>query len=132
MSESMHELKEMLCQELDTIVERGDISLSNLDMINKIVVTIEKIARIDEIEGGNSQSQRSYAVGNYDRSGYGNSREGGSYGGSYGEGNSYRRMSRYSQAGEDMGQKIEMMMNDPRTPQHEKESLRKAMQILQR
>jgi hypothetical protein len=134
----MTKLKDMLCEELDKLTKRGEISSTSLDSIHKLVVTIEKIDRIEEMEGGEDYSGTDWeARGNYSRARYGRS-----YGDSYGD-DSYRNDSyarrgqhyvrgHYSRASEDMGQKIEELMNDNGTPSRDKETLRKAMEILGR
>lgn len=143
--EKMEELKKMLCDELHEIIDTGHITLGDLDAVHKMVVTIEKIDRIEEIEGNGYSSDGGWmARGNYSRGGYGMSNRGNSYNGNSYNGNSYRNdsyadgsyrrnaMGQYSRAGEDMGEIIEEMMRNPNTSSKDKETLRKAMDILNR
>ena len=79
----MFELKEMLCEELEMIVGKGELSYSSLDTAHKITDTIKNIAKIEMLEGQN---------------GFGGS-YGNSYGGSYGEESGYSERRRYSREG---------------------------------
>lgn len=94
----LEELKELLLEQVKKITKKGDISVSELDSVYKVVDIIKDIGTIEAMEGSEGEySQRggnrmySYARGrggSYDGSSYeGNSREGGSYGRG---GNSYR------------------------------------------
>lgn len=73
--EYMYELKEMLCDELEMIVGKGELSHSSLDMVQKITDTIKNIDKIEMLEGQNS------------------------YGGSYGDDDGYSERRRYSRDG---------------------------------
>ena len=75
----MFELKEMLCEELEMIVGKGELSHSSLDMVQKITDSIKNIDKIELLEGKNSF--------------------GGSYGGSYGDDEGYSERRRYSRDG---------------------------------
>mgnify|MGYP003296972577 CR=1 FL=1 len=75
----MYELKDMLCEELEMIVGKGELSHSSLDMVQKITDTIKNIDKIEMLEGQNSF--------------------GGSYGGSYGDDEGYSERRRYSRDG---------------------------------
>ena len=88
--EYMHELKEMLCDELRQIADKGELTAGSLDTIDKLTHSIKSIATIMAME----DSDYSYENGNM--GGNMNSYRGGSYrGGSY-RGGSYaqRRDSR--------------------------------------
>lgn len=73
--EYMYELKEMLCDELEMIVGKGELSHSSLDMVQKITDTIKNIDKIEMLEGQNP------------------------YGGSYGDDDGYSERRRYSRDG---------------------------------
>ena len=75
----MFELKEMLYEELGMIVEKGELSYSSLDMVQKITDTIKNVDKIEMLEGQNGF--------------------GGSYGGSYGDDEGYSERRRYSREG---------------------------------
>jgi hypothetical protein len=82
--EYMHELKDMLCEELEQIAEKGELTAGSLDTIDKLTHSIKSIATIMAMEG----SDYSYDYG-------------GNMGGSYRDGNYARRDSRgrYSRRG---------------------------------
>lgn len=75
----MYELKAMLCEELEMIVGKGELSHSSLDMVQKITDSIKNIDKIELLE-----SQNGF---------------GGSYGGSYGDDDGYSERRRYSRDG---------------------------------
>ena len=82
--EYMHELKEMLCDELMQIADKGELTAGSLDTIDKLTHSIKSIATIMAME----DSDYSYENGNMN-SYRGNSYRGGSY-----RGNAQRRDSR--------------------------------------
>lgn len=97
MNDSMENLKRMLCKEIEEIAKKNDLSASDLDLVHKLVITKEKLLRIEELEEdlGYSEAGDWRAEGTYGR------------GGSYARGNSYRdpytrraSMGRYSRAAE--------------------------------
>lgn len=101
----MEELKEMLCEELDKITKKGELSAGSLDAVDKLTHSIKSIATImamEEAEGGYSgargrgRNARRDSMGRY-------SSEGGSYdgmgGGSYNMGGSYESGSSYARGG---------------------------------
>lgn len=76
--EYMHELKEMLCDELMQIADKGELTAGSLDTIDKLTHSIKSIATIMAME----DSEYSYENGNM--GGNMNSYRGSSYrGGSY-------------------------------------------------
>ena len=116
-------LKDMLCEELDKLADRKELSGSSLDMIHKLTDTIKNLDKIEmlEEEGGYSERGRR---GGYSRDG-GDWEARGSYGDNYGGssyndgGNSYRgrnrdSMGRYSRddGKEHMVRKLREMMGD--------------------
>ena len=74
-------LKEMLCEELETYAKKGELSAGSLEVIHKLTDTIKNIDKIEMLE---------------EDGGY--SRDGGDWEarGSYGDGNSYRGGSSYA------------------------------------
>ena len=84
--EYMHELKEMLCDELYDIAEKGELTAGSLDTIDKLTHSIKSIATIMAMEDagysrdyvgkyvGGSYAQKRDSMGRY-------SRRGGSYAG---------------------------------------------------
>lgn len=99
---SLEKLKDMLCEELDKIGKKGELSAGMLETVHKLTDTIKNIDKIEmyeqyEEEGGNSYARgrgrnaRRDSMGRYSREG------GSSYDGDYSEegyseeGGSYRR-----------------------------------------
>lgn len=133
-AKTMHELKEMLCKELDDIVRKGSISHTDLETVHKLTDTIKNIHKIDGME----EQGYSYGMGDWMANGkyYNdgmNSRR--SYDGSYNDNTTSGRMhyvrGHYSRDGGDMlTERIEEMVNDNRLSTDEKSTLRRAMDIL--
>ena len=84
---SLYELEEMLCDELDEIVGKGELSAGSLDVVHKLTDTIKNIDKIEmleddgyseDYEGGSSyrrgRGRKRDSMGRY-------SRDGGYYGG---------------------------------------------------
>ena len=89
---ALHELRDMLCSELEEYGKKGELSASSLDIVDKLTHTIKNLDKIIE---------------NYDEE-YSN--RGMSYRGrSYGTDHRYSR--RYSRAG-DMVERLRDLMND--------------------
>ena len=136
--EYMHELKEKLCDELDEIARKPEMSAGDLETAHKLTDTIKNLDKIEMLEdGGYSQA------GDWEMEGRG----------SYNRGSSYRRkrdsMGRYSRDGrmmrggyrdgrmysraeakEDIMDQIEDMMGD--ADEKEKAILRRAMTELEK
>lgn len=81
----MEKLRDMLCDELEKITKKGELSTGSLDVIDKLTHSIKSIDTIMAMEGSSYENRR-------DR--------GGSYNYSYERGGSYARrrdaMGRYS------------------------------------
>ncbi len=111
----LHEIKEMLCKELEEYARKGELSAGSLDALHKLTDTIKNIDKIEMLEGGGYSRDGSYdSYGDDDsyRRGYSRDaayRRGGSYD-SYDGGDSYRRG--YSREGgkEQMVRKMEEML----------------------
>lgn len=91
---AMHDLKEMLCDEIDKIAKKGELTAGSLETVHKLTDTvknIDKILMLEEDEGG--YSERRDNRGRYSRDdGMDYSRgRGGNWNaqGSYGGGHSY-------------------------------------------
>lgn len=128
MSKSLRELEDMLCEELDKIVERGSINQTNLDLIHKLTDSLKNVKKIEMCEekdwSGDDASFRGYGSYSYDgdsRRGYGND--------GYSNNDYSRRM--YSREDGMMSQ-IQKMLNDNKLSTDEKATLRRAMQMLNR
>lgn len=61
----MEELKEMLCEELDKITKKGELSAGSLDVVDKLTHSIKSIDTIMAMEdaGYSNESVYSYARG---------------------------------------------------------------------
>lgn len=143
---SMHELKEMLCEELEMIAKKGNVSHTDLENVYKLTESIKNIMKIDEMDEGMSSRSygryNSYNNGSHnDRSYDGNWMARGSYGDDHFDGNFDRDTSgrsrhyvrgHYSYDGGMLEEKIGEMMNDNRLSLDDKSTLKKAMDILKR
>ena len=137
----MHELKEKLCDELEEIARKGELSAGDLEAVHKLTDTIKNIDKIEILDEDGGYSQ----AGDWEMEGRG----------SYNRGSSYARrkrdsMGRYSRAGrdgrggynrdgrmysraeakDDMMNQIEDMMEDAN--EKEKTVLRRAMEQLEK
>lgn len=127
------DLKMMLCDELEQITEKGELTAGSLETVHKLTDTIkniEKILMYDEDEEYSGRGGMWTAEGNYDRRRSRNSR-------AYNGGNSYRKgMSRRSYGMEDgreyLMTQLSEMIDDPNTPAQSRTSLRRAMESLTR
>lgn len=83
---SFYKLKDMLCQELDEIAEKGELGAGDLDIAHKLTDTVKNIYKIEMLTG------QQYSRDSYPREGYA---RGGDWNanirGNYGRENSYRR-----------------------------------------
>lgn len=100
--ESLYRLKDLLCDQVDEIVAKNDITPTELDRVYKVVDVIKDICTIDAMENAAEDEwdeESSYAGGGgYSGRRGGSSRAGRSGRGSYEGGYSGRR-GRYSRAG---------------------------------
>ena len=104
-------LKDMLCEELEEITRKGELSAGDLDTAHKLTDTIKNIGKIQMLEDGD-----------YSRTGEWEADMRGTYGrdGGYGRGNSYANRGRHyvrghysrSDGRERMITDIEDMMRD--------------------
>ena len=108
---TLYKLKDMLCQELDEIADKGDLGAGDLEIVHKLTDTIKNIDKIMMLEDGD-----------YSRTGEWEADMRGSYGRTenYNRGNSYANRGRHYVRGhysrgdgrERMISDIENMMQD--------------------
>lgn len=135
-----HELKEILCKELEEYSRKGKMSAGDLETIHKLTDTIKNIDKIEMLEEDGGYSQ----AGGMQGGGRGMNRGGGSYNdGGYGGGNSYRRQrrdsrGRYSREGgysyddgmEEVWEILEMM--ETGLPDEQREAIRRFRREMQK
>lgn len=113
---TMYDLREMLCKELDEIARKGEMSAGDLDTVHKLTDTIKNIDKIDMLDGGYSSDGDWEARGTYGRGSSYAGRRGTHYvRGHYSRDNRYRdgRMM-YSRSG-DMLEQLDRMERDAAT-----------------
>ena len=133
--EYMHELKDMLCEELEKVVQQGELTPGSLDVVQKLTHSLKSIETIMAMEEEYSNE------GSYDNMGNayyrGGSYRGGSYaGGSYrgGQSRAYSRRgymrgrSRDDDASK-MVEKLERMMEQTSDPSV-KQAIQQAVESL--
>lgn len=129
MDKTIGKIMDLICEELDEIAAKGTLSAGDLDAVHKMVVTKEKILRIEELEEdlGYSQDGEWTARGNYSRTGnsYGNS-----YGRHYVRGHYSRRGYSMAEAKDDIRGRMQSMMDDPNISQADRTSLQRAMDMI--
>jgi hypothetical protein len=66
---AMHELKEMLCKELDKIAMKGELTAGGLETVHKLTDTIKNIDKIMMLEDDEEYSERRHrdSMGRYAR-----------------------------------------------------------------
>lgn len=117
--EKMENLKEMICRELDEIADKDQLSAGDLDTVNKLVVTKEKLLRIEEIENDLGYSND------------GEWRANGSYGNGYSRGRHYvRGHYSYAEGRDRIMSEMGNMMRDNSLSSHDRERLSRAMDAL--
>lgn len=123
----MEELKEMLCDELDKIASKGELTAGSLDTVQKLTHSLKSIETIMAMEGyGDSYDDMSYERG-YNRGG---SRRNGRRDsmGRYTRENRGRSRRMYS--GDDIEGKIEELMNEVDEPKV-RQALQKALEHME-
>lgn len=128
---TMEDLKRMICAELEEIAQKGEMSAGDLDTVYKLIVSKEKLLRIDELEEklGYSEDGRKWR---YSRDGEPDG--GSSYGRHYVRAHYSRDgRGRYSMdEGRTMlADQIRDMIDNSDLSQNQKGALRKAMEALQ-
>ena len=123
--EYMHELKEMLCEELEKIAREGELTAGSLDTVDKLTHSIKSIATIMAMEdsdysyeNGNMGGNRgSYRGGSYRGGSYAQRRDSrGRYSRQRGGGRSNRGPYAYDDETEKMVEKLEKMMEKAEDP----------------
>lgn len=131
----IEKLKDKLCGELETVSRKSTISPSDLDSMQKMIVSIEKLMKIEEMEGG-EYSERYSRARSRSYNSYGNSYDGNSYNDeSYGDDYSGRQhwvRGHYSRAeGSSMVKDhIRKMMDENEISGNDRRTLERAMEIL--
>lgn len=133
--EYMHELKEKLCDELDEIARKPEMSAGDLEAVHKLTDTIKNLDKIEMLEDGGYSRD-----GDWEMEGRGSYERGASYRGrkrdSMGR---YSRDGRYgpttrmysrAEAKDDMMAKLEDMMGS--ASEQERAILRQAMDKLEK
>lgn len=136
----MEELRDMLCEELEKITKKGELSAGSLDVVDKLTHSIKSIDTIMAMEdaGYSNESGYSYARGRgsnarrdsrgrYSREsmgGRGNSYEDGSYENSYARngrnsnrGGSYERGYSREDAKEELAMELKELKMDAKDPE---------------
>lgn len=68
-----HELREMLCKELDEIARKKELSAGDLETVHKLTDTIKNLDKIEALGGGYSQARNWDWLVSYDQgNSYGN------------------------------------------------------------
>lgn len=88
----MEELKEMLCEELEKITKKGELSAGSLDVIDKLTHSIKSIDTIIAMEDAGYSNEYSYNYSREDRY----MMDGGDRGNSNARGRKRDSMGRYS------------------------------------
>ena len=127
----MHDLKDLLCAELEDYAEKGKksgkMSMGDLETVHKLTDTVKNIMKIDVLKEEAGYSEDGHYMG-----------EGRIYGTSYDDGMSYARGGRGMRGGYSsddgkhyMMEQLEEMMEEAEKPA-EKEALRRCMDALKR
>lgn len=54
---ALYNLREMLCAELETLAQKGEMSMGDLDLAHKLTDTIKNIDKIERLEDGDGYSR---------------------------------------------------------------------------
>ncbi len=135
--EYMHELKEMLCDELEKIVEKGELTAGSLETIDKLTHSIKSVSTImamedSEYSNDDGMTYRGYRGGSYaqrrdSRGRY--SREGRMSRNSYARNGRRSGYSRDDET-EKMVEKLERMM-EKTTDQNAKDAIQEAISAIE-
>lgn len=122
--EYMYELKEKLCDELEKIARKNDMSAGDLEMAHKLTDTIKNIDKIDMLEDDGYSQAGDWDDRVYDRgSSYRNQRRDS-------RGRYSRRMYSRGDAKDHMMEQMEMLM-DQAGSKREREAIRRCMKQLE-
>lgn len=121
---SYEKIKEMLCEELETIAKKGELTAGSLDTVDKLTHAIKSL---ETIMAMNEYSEDGYS----NRGSYDGNADGNSYARRYTRGGSYARygnvkrdnMGRYSrdEANEEIINRLHEVMNDAPNEQTKQE-----------
>jgi hypothetical protein len=136
----MYELKEMLCEELDKLADKGQVTSGSLELIEKLTASIHYIDEIIQMEEGGYSNARGRGRGanrdamgrysnndnysnrmsydGYSRDGY--SRDGYSRDGYSNYSNEYSRDGGYSRDAKHMVHQLRSMLQDAPDPETKK------------
>lgn len=128
---TMYDLREMLCKELDEIARKGEMSAGDLDTVHKLTDTIKNIDKIDMLDGGYSSDGDWEARGTYGRGSSYAGRRGTHYvRGHYSRDNRYRDgRTMYSRSG-DMLEQLDRMERDASTDS-ERDAIRRCREQIE-
>ena len=118
MSQKMQQLKHMLCKELDEVTMKGQLSMGDLEIVNKLTDTIKNIDKIEMLEG-DQHVDRSYGMSYDDDMTYAD------------RGYSGRRSYRMSGADQQMVSHLRQMLNK-NIGQQERQSIEWALRELEK
>lgn len=93
MAKYMQELEHMLCDELDKIAERGELTAGTLDTVQKLTHSIKSLKTIEAMDDYSNDDYRRDSMGRYSRN----------------DGNSYRGYSRRGYSRDDKHQMMEQL-----------------------
>lgn len=125
---SMHELKNMLCEELDQIARRGTINAGDLETVHKLTAAIKNIDTIEAMENDDYSRAGWDASDSYGRY----SRGGDSYASRRGMHYVRGHYSHADNEREMLTGRIEEMLDDSNLSLDEKSTLKRAMNIIRR
>lgn len=143
--EHIEELKEMLCDELDKIAKKGELTAGSLDTVDKLAHAIKSISTIMAMEDyseegsyydGSYNDGTSYARGrNARRDSMGRYSRRGSYarggqGGNRGGGNQGGRSNRGYSGNDEFIDELQEMMNEA-SNEKERMAIRKVMEMME-
>lgn len=127
MMKALEDIREMLCEELDEIAKKGELTAGSLETVHKITDTVKNIDKIYMLEEQGNSGDDWYARGSYRRGRFMADGYGDTSGMMSGRGRSYRSYSRAE--GKDMlRDRMEEMMD--RVSGDERQILQHAMQIM--
>jgi hypothetical protein len=145
----LEEIKEMLCEELEKIGKKGELSAGSLDIVHKLTDTIKNIDKIEMLEEGGGSSyddeggmwtaKGSYDNGRSEARGRGRNAKRDSMGrysrdnrgGNHDGGSSYRGGYSRDDAKSEMMQELEEIM-DKASSEQERSIIRRAVESLER
>lgn len=117
--EKLYELKDLLCDELEKVAEKGELTAGSLETVEKLTHSLKSLLAIMEMEGESFANGRNY-MGNY----------GGNFRTSYarGRGRGYSRRG-YSRDGDLTDRLMDIMadVDDPKV----KQSIRKVIEKME-